>query len=62
MRRTCTVVAFEVPYDDRGHMAAFCRSAFNWHTAMLDPETGYEVLATTTETEEDMRASQVGRD
>ena len=44
------VVHFEMPYEDRKHMATFYRSAFGWQTQMLGEEMGYYVLATTVET------------
>ncbi len=46
------VVHFEMPYEDRGRMAKFYRSAFGWQTQMLGEEMGSYVLATTVETDE----------
>ena len=46
------VVHFEMPYHDRGRMAAFYRAAFGWNTQELGPEMGHYVLATTTESGE----------
>jgi hypothetical protein len=49
-----TVVNFEMPYDSRERMAKFYQSAFGWQTQMLGEDMGNYVLATTTETDENV--------
>lgn len=50
------VVHFEMPYDDRGRMAAFYRSVFGWELQMLGEEMGNYVLATTCKPGQDVKA------
>jgi predicted enzyme related to lactoylglutathione lyase len=45
------VVHFEMPAEDRKRMIRFYESVFGWQTQQLGPEMGDFVLATTTESD-----------
>ena len=49
-----SVVHFEMPFDNSNRMAKFYESAFGWHTQKLGEDMGSYVLATTTETDDNV--------
>jgi predicted enzyme related to lactoylglutathione lyase len=49
-----SVVHFEMPFDDPNRMAKFYESAFGWQTQKLGEDMGSYVLATTTETHDNV--------
>jgi len=49
MSKSCPVVHFEMPYEQRERMASFYQNAFGWQMQMLGEQMGNYVLATTTE-------------
>src|SRR5262245_62004813 len=52
-----SVVHFEMPFDDSNRMTKFYESAFGWRTQKLGEDMGSYVLATTTETDDNVPPS-----
>ncbi len=56
----CPVVHFEMPAEDRKRMAGFYSDVFGWQTQLLGEDMGKNVLASTTETDENGRPKMPG--
>ncbi|WP_422019231.1 VOC family protein [Roseibium sp.] len=60
MTRRCSVVHFEMPYDDEIRMASFYKSAFGWHIRPLGSQMNDYVIAETSQSK-DGRAVEPGK-
>ena len=54
------VVHFEMPAEDKARMMKFYGTVFGWETKQLGPEMGNYIIATTTETDENMMVKTPG--